>query len=52
MPPLTFTLLILSVITAAGGTIALAFAAGVPVAALGIAALLGALALRLLWRRQ
>ncbi len=45
MPPKTFALLILSVIVAAGGTIALATIAGVPLVAIGFAALCGSLIL-------
>ncbi len=48
MPPLTFAILILSVITAAGVTIALVYAAGVPLVAFGFAALAGSLILG--WR--
>jgi hypothetical protein len=45
MPPKTFALLILSVIAAAGVTIALWAGAGLPLIALGSAALLGSLIL-------
>jgi hypothetical protein len=45
MPPKTFLLLILSVIVAAGITIALWAGAGLPLIALGSAALLGSLIL-------
>jgi hypothetical protein len=45
MPPKTFALLILSVIAAAGVTIALWVGAGLPLIALGSAALLGSLLL-------
>ena len=48
MPPKTFLLLILSVIAAAGVTIALWAGAGLPLIALGSAALLGSLILG--WR--
>jgi len=48
MPPKTFIVLILSVIAAAGVTIALWAGAGMPVIALGSAALLGSLILG--WR--
>ena len=46
MPPRVFAVLILSVIAAAGATIALWSLAGLPLAALGWAALAGALILR------
>ena len=48
MPPKTFIFLILSVIAAAGVTIALWAGAGLPLIALGSAALLGSLVLG--WR--
>ncbi len=48
MPPKTFALLILSVIAAAGVTIALWAGADLPLIALGSAALLGSLVLG--WR--
>jgi hypothetical protein len=48
MPPKTFLLLILCVIAAAGVTIALWAGAGLPLIALGTAALLGSLVLG--WR--
>ena len=48
MPPKTFLLLIFSVIAAAGATIALWAGAGLPLIALGSAALLGTLILG--WR--
>ena len=48
MPPKTFLVLILSVIAAAGITIALWAGAGLPLVALGSAALLGSLVLG--WR--
>ncbi len=48
MPPLTFAILILSVIAAAGVTLALWQVAGLPLVALGTAALLGSLILG--WR--
>ena len=48
MPPKTFIFLILSVIAAAGVTIALWAGAGLPLIALGSAALLGSLILG--WR--
>ena len=48
MPPKTFLLLILCVIAAAGVTIALWAGAGLPLVALGTAALLGSLVLG--WR--
>ena len=43
MPPLTFAILIVTVIAAAGGTIALAAWAGFPLVALGLLALLASL---------
>jgi hypothetical protein len=43
MPPRVFAILILSVIAAAGLTIALWTVAGLPLAALGFAALIGGL---------
>jgi hypothetical protein len=48
MPPKTFALLILSVVAAAGVTIALWAGAGLPLIALGSATLLGSLVLG--WR--
>jgi hypothetical protein len=48
MPPRTFALLIASVVAAAGATIALWTVAGLPLVALGTAALLGSLLLG--WR--
>jgi hypothetical protein len=48
MPPATFAVLILSVIAAAGVTIVLWTVAGLPLIALGTAALLGSLILG--WR--
>jgi hypothetical protein len=48
MPPKTFLLLLLSVIVAAGITVALWAGAGLPLIALGSAALLGSLILG--WR--
>ncbi len=49
MPAATFAILIASVIAAAGLTIWLAVWAGIPLAALGLAALAGSLILG--WRR-
>jgi hypothetical protein len=46
MPPKTFALLIGGVILSAGLTIAVAFWAGWPLAALGLVALLGSLLVR------
>ncbi len=48
MPPRTYAILILSVIAAAAVTLALAYAAGLPLVALGFAALAGSLVLG--WR--
>lgn len=45
MPPARFALLLLAVIAAAGGTIALWAGAGLPLTALGLGALLGSLLL-------
>jgi hypothetical protein len=52
MPPLTFAILILCVIAAAGMTIALWTVAGLPLAVLGTAALLGSLILTWRGRRR
>ncbi len=52
MPPRTFAILILSVIAAAGITIAMWTIAGLPLAALGVAALCGGLIMGWRGRRQ